>query len=145
MTIQGLPNPGVNPQFSKETFSIYCPKLKEWVYDQNNSAAYDKFYSICNSKISYSYFLDDWEYALSLAIAHYICITDPDYVQAIGADTAVGGVMNSRSVGGISYSYDLDKTMNDNPAYKFWQRTGYGNQLVALSSSKGWVGILVCN
>ena len=80
---------------------------------------------------------------MSLAIAHYICITDPDYVQAIDADTAIGGVMSNRSVGGVSYQYDLDKTMNDNQAYKFWQRTGYGNQLLNLSCAKGWIGILV--
>lgn len=145
MSIQGLPTPSQNPEFSKETFSIFCPKLKEWVYDKNNEAAYNKFIDICNSKVLYSYFLDDWEYAMSLAVAHYICITDTNYVQAIGADTAVGGVMSSRSVGGISYNYELDKTMNDNSAYKFWQRTGYGNQLIALSSAKGWVGILVVN
>ena len=145
MAIQGLPTPGQNPEFSKETFSIFCPKLTEGVNDSNNEQAYNKFLEICNTKILYSYFIDDWEYAMSLAIAHYICITDTNYVQAIGADTAVGGVMSSRSVGGVSYTYDLDKTMNDNPAYKFWQRTGYGNQLIALSSAKGWVGILVVN
>ena len=145
MAVQGLPTAGNNPEFSADTFSIYCPKLKEWVKDPNNASAFTKFVDICNSKILYSYYLEDWEYAFSLAVAHYICITDTNYVQAIGADTAVGGVMSSRSVGGINYSYDLDKTMNDNPAYKFWQRTGYGNQLVALTNAKGWLGILVVN
>ena len=141
--IYGLPPTGKNPNFTRSTFCIYCPKLKEWVMSPENNAAYKKFVEICDSKINYGYYLDDWEYAMSLAIAHYICITNPEYVEAIGADTAAGGVMGSRSVGGVSYSYDLDKTMNNNQAYKFWQRTGYGNQLINLSCAKGWVGILV--
>lgn len=143
MIIHGIPPAGTNPVFNRSKFYTYCPKLKEWVADPQNNTAYKEFVKICNSKISYAYYADDWDYAMSLAIAHYICITNPDYVQAIGADTTVGGVMSSRSVGGVSYTYDLDKTMNDNQAYKFWQRTGYGNQLINLSASKGWIGILV--
>lgn len=141
--MRGLPPIGKNPEFSKETFCIYCPKLKEWVYDASNETKYNKFVDICNQKINYAYFLEDWEYAFSLAIAHYICITDEEYTQAIGADTATGGVMSSRSVGGVSYSYELSKTMGDNPAYKFWARTGYGNQLINLASTIGWIGVFV--
>ena len=143
MIIHGIPPAGKNPKFMRSTFCIYCPKLKEWVMSPENDAAYKKFLETCNSKISYAYYTDDWEYAMSLAIAHYVCITNPEYVQAIGADTAEGGVMSNRSVGGVSYTYDLDKTMNDNQAYKFWARTGYGNQLINLSASKGWLGVLV--
>lgn len=141
--MRGLPIVTKNPEFSKSTFSIYCPKLKEWVYDTNNEDAYKKFYDICNGRINYGFYGEDWEYAMSLAIAHYICITDIDYVQSIGADPAVGGVMSSRSVDGISYSYDVERTMTDNPAYKFWARTGYGNQLINLAENIGRIGVLV--
>ncbi len=143
--VQGLVPPATDTAFDAATFSIYCPLLKEWAYDENNAAAFAKFVNICGQKISYNYYLEDWEYAMSLAVAHYICITDPNYVQAIGADPAVGGVMSSRSIGNITYTYETDKTFNDNQAYAFWNRTGYGRQLVALSSAKGWIGILVCN
>lgn len=141
--IYGFPTAVKNPEYSKEIFATYIPKLKEWAYDENHTEQFNKFVDICGQKINYGFWQEDWEYAISLAIAHYICITDIDYVQSVGADVASGGVMSSRSVGGISYSYDLSRTMNDNPAYKFWQRTGYGNQLVALSSNRGWVGVLV--
>lgn len=141
--MRGLPILTQNPEFSKATFSVYCPKLKEWVNDVNNHDAYNKFYELCNNKINYGFYGDDWEYALSLAIAHYICITDIDYVQAIGADPVVGGVMSSRSVDGISYSYDVNRTSIDHDAYKFWARTGYGNQLINLAESIGRVGVLI--
>ena len=144
MGIIGLPNTATNPEFTRETFSIFIPKLKEWVHDTSNADKWNKFVDICNHKINIGFWGEDWEYAFSLAVAHYICITDPCYVESIGADTASGGVMGSRSVGGVNYSYDLSKTMNDNQAYKFWCRTGYGNELVTLSCNRGWVGILVC-
>lgn len=145
MSICGLPPTTTNPKFDNVTFSIYCPLLKEWAYNEQNSAAFNKFVEICSSKLSYAYYLEDWEYAMSLAVAHYICITDANYVQAIDADPAVGGVMGSRSIGNITYNYDLDKTFEDNLAYKFWNRTGYGRQLVALSNAKGWLGIIVAH
>lgn len=143
--ITGLPSKRQNPEFDKSTFAIYCPKLKEWVYDPCNDTLYKEIVEMCNAKVNYAHFLEDWKYAFSLAVAHYICTMDPQYVQAIGADTASGGVMGSRSVGNMSYSYDLDKMMAENPAYKFWFQTGYGRQLVNLSLNRGWVGVLVVN
>jgi hypothetical protein len=142
-TVYGLPTIGKNPEFDKATFSIFVPKLKDWIYEPANEQAYQKFLDICNNKINKSVFGDDWEMAMSYAIAHYICITDPMYVQAVDGDTAVGGIMSSRSVNGLSYSYDLDKTITTNPAYNFWLRTGYGTQLVNLILAHGWVGVLV--
>lgn len=141
--ICGFPTPGKNPEYSKETFATYIPKLKEWVYDSAHDEQFNKFVSICGEKINIGYWQEDWEYAMSLAVAHYICITDIDYVQAIDADPSNGAVMSGRGIGGINYSYDLSRTMNDNQAYKFWQRTGYGTQLVALSCNRGWVGVIV--
>lgn len=141
--VLGLPSKGKNPEFDKATFSIYCPKLKEWVYDPDHEQMFDKIVDMCNAKVSYAHFLEDWEYAFSLAVAHYICTMDPVYVQAIGADTMSGGVMTSRSVGNLNYNYDAEKMMSENPAYKFWFQTGYGRQLVNLSLNRGWVGVLV--
>lgn len=142
-TITGLPSKGSNPTFEKRTFGLYCPKLKEWADDPANAELWDEIVEICNVKVSYKHFLEDWKYAFSLAIGHYICTMDPQYVQAIGADTVSGGVMSSRSVGNINYSYDVDKTIAENPAYKFWLQTGYGRQLVNLTLNRGWVGVLV--
>lgn len=143
--IFGLPQLKSNPKFDKRTFCIYAPKLKDWVYEQANTNNYNKFLEICNKKINIGVFGVDWEMAMSFAIAHYICITDPTYAQAVGADSASGGVMSSRTVGGISYSYEIDKTIASNPAYNFWLRTGYGTQLVNLALTRGWTGVLVVN
>lgn len=142
-TIRGIPSIGKNPQFDKRTFGHFCPKLKEWADDPCHAELWDEIVEICNSKVNYAHFLEDWKYAFSLAVAHYICTMDPQYVQAIGADAVSGGVMTSRSVGNMSYSYDVDKTIAENPAYKFWLQTGYGRQLVNLSLNRGWVGVIV--
>lgn len=141
--LAGIPTLGKNPEFSRETFSIFIPKLKEWVYSENNKAMLDKIVDMCNAKINKSVWLEDFDYAFSLAVAHHICIMDIEYTQSIGADTMAGGIMNSRSVGGISYNYDTSHMMSENPAYSFWQRTGYGNQLLNLMLARGWVGIII--
>lgn len=146
MSIFGISTPSKPPKkFNREIFGIYCPKLKDWVHDSSNTEAFDEFVTICEGTLPYSYWGNEYNMAMSLAVAHYICITDPMFVQAVGADSATGGVMNSRSVDSISYSYETDKTFEDNPAYKFWYQTGYGRQLVAMSLKRGWVGIIVAN
>lgn len=146
MGVYGVPGTSKPPKpFTKTHFGIYCPKLKDWVDDEVNNEAFNEFVSICEGTLPYSYWGNEYNMAMALAVAHYICITDPTFVQSVGADAATGGVMSSRSVDSISYSYETDKTFEDNPAYKFWYQTGYGRQLVAMSLKRGWVGIIVAN
>lgn len=146
MAIYGIPS-ATQPEkeFTKQQFCIYCPKLRDWVNDEVNETAYNEFVSIGKNTLNYGYWGNEYNMAMSMLIAHYICITDPDYVQSVGADSATGGVMSSRSIDSISYSYETERTFESNPAYKFWYQTGYGRQLVAMSLKRGWVGILVSN
>ena len=92
-------------------------------------------------KLNYSYWQEEWEEAMSLAVAHFIIITDPRFAQATDSDTTAGGVMRSRSVAGVSYDYDLDYYVSKNTGYGYWNQTGYGRRLVELSNQRGWLGI----
>ena len=141
--IYGLPNQVKPPRYTLKTFCTYIPKLKDWAMDKENSETFKKFVDKCKSQFNYSYWLEDWDYAVSLGVAHYIVLTNPEYAQSIGADAAAGGVMTSRTAGGLSYSYEISKTIMDNPAYAFWNRTGYGVTLVALSLARGYCGMLI--
>jgi hypothetical protein len=143
MSIIGLPAQQDPPKYTISSFCVFCPKLKPWVTNKDNLESFKELVSLCKDRINYAYWGYEWKYAMSLAVAHYICITDPEFVQSIGADSTAGGVMSSRSVGDISYSYEVDKFMEDNPAYKFWNTTGYGRQLVALSLARGYVGFII--
>lgn len=141
--IYGLPNQATPPKYTLKTFCTYIPKLKEWATDPAHKEIFREFVEKMKKQLSYSYFLDDWKYAVSLAVAHYIIITDEDYAQSVSEDSTAGGVMSSRSSGGLSYSYDVGKTHIDNQAYAFWYKTGYGTTLVQLTNARGYMGMLV--
>lgn len=141
--IIGLPNQVKPPRYTLKTFCKYIPKLKEWACNPDNKLIFREFVDKCKAQFNYSYWLEDWGFAVSLGVAHYACITDPSLAQSVGADTVAGGVMTSRQVGGISYSYDTSLTMEHNPGYEFWYRTGYGTALVQLSRARGWFGMLI--
>ena len=51
--ICGFPTPGKNPEYSKETFATYIPKLKEWVYDSAHDEQFNKFVSILSIILFY--------------------------------------------------------------------------------------------
>lgn len=141
--IYGLPNQVESPRYTLKTFCTYIPKLKEWASNKQNTEVFKKFVDKCKAQFNYSYWLEDWEFAVSLGVAHYIVLTNPEFAQSAGADAVAGGVMTARNAGGLSYQYDIGKTMIDNPAYAFWYRTGYGTILVSMSLSRGYLGMLI--
>lgn len=141
--IAGLPTHHEPPSFTTDSFYLYSPKMEGWVKTPGNKTKFNKFVALCKEKLPYGFWHEDWDMAMSMAVSHYICITDKTYAQSIDADAAVGGVMGSRSIGDISYSYSLEKTMADNPAYTFWYQTGFGRALVSMSLNRGYVGMLV--
>ena len=142
MAIYGLPmNSKPKENFTIDVFKTFIPKLADYVDDHISS--FNTFKGICEKKLMYGFWTDDWLYAMSLAVAHYICITDPQSIQSIDGDSTAGGIMSSRTVDGISYNYDTDKMINNAPAYKFWNTTGYGRTLVNLSLNRGTPGMLI--
>ena len=139
--LNGIPDPVTPPEFSVEKFKLYIPKLKWWVENSENNSLYQLAVEKMRNRLNYSYWLEDWEEAMSLAVAHFIIITDPRFAQSTDSDATAGGVMKSRSVAGISYDYDIEYYVPKNTGYEAWVTTGYGRRLVALSLQRGYVGI----
>lgn len=137
----GLPKAQEGPAVELDTFYKYIPALKSYV--EANKETFNTYNDKCRKQLNYNYWGTDWEFALSLAIAHYICITNPALPQVIGNDTAAGGVMSSRSVDRMSYSYDTNKYMSDHQSAHFWNLTGYGRTLFILSESRGYIGMFI--
>lgn len=144
MAIYGIPPSSEPPRFQLSDFIIWVPELKEWASNKNNSKAFKKFIDIAKNRLNYGYWGYEWENAVSLCIAHYICLTAAEFKQNTTASSASGAPITSRSVSGISYGLDVDKTMvDDDASSKFWNQTGYGRQLLALSRARGYVPIIV--
>lgn len=140
----GLAEVGVSaPELTADTFKKFVPALADYIEMGNNMDTFLMFRDICKNSLQYAFWTDQYLYAMSLAVAHYLTISNLDSANHVGSDATAGGVMSSRSVQGISYSYETSKTMKENNAYMFWNRTGYGQTLVALSLSRGFVPFIV--
>lgn len=137
----GLPRAQEGPAVTVDTFKTFVPNLQSYV--EANKGSFEKFNEMLRKKLNYTYWGDDWELALSLAIAHYLCITNPALPQSIDSDSTAGGVMSSRSVDKMNYSYETNKTMSDHPSARFWNQTGYGRALFTLSESRGYIGMFI--
>lgn len=141
MAMFGIPAPSAPPEFKLERFKIYIPKLAWYCDDKENRPLYELAVEKMSKRLNYSYWLEDWEEAMSLAVAHFIIITDPRFAQATGEDATAGGVMKSRSVGNLSYDYDIDYYLPKSTGYEYWITTGYGRRLAALSLQRGFIGV----
>lgn len=137
----GLPKAESGPPLDIKTFYLYVPNLQSYV--EANKKTFELFNEKLRKQLNYGYWKEDWEFALSLAIAHYIAITNPNLPQSLDNDSAAGGVMTSRSVDKITYSYDIDKYMSDHSSARFWNLTGYGRTLFTLSESRGYIGMFI--
>ena len=142
MSMFGIPEPTEPPQFDVENFKLFIPKLK-WYPDKDEETAslYKKAVEMMRKKLNYSYWQEEWDEAMALAVAHFIIITDPRFAQSTDSDSTAGGVMISRTVSGVSYDYDIEYYLEKNVGYSYWNTTGYGRRLIALNNSRGWIGV----
>lgn len=142
MSMFGIPAPTKPPAYDVNSFKLFIPKLKWYPdKDEDTKAIYEKAVDVMSKKLNYSYWQEEWEEAMSLAVAHFIITTDPMFAQSTDADSTAGGVMKSRSVANVSYDYDIEYYLEKNVGYSYWNTTGYGRRLVALSNQRGWIGV----
>lgn len=142
----GLPQPTEPPPFSKEDFKIYIPKLA-WVLEEESlRPLLDKAIKKSQERLNAALLQTDYDEAICLAVAHFLVQTLPDFAQSTDAESVVGGVITARTVGDVSFNYDIDYTMpmgaKDGWA-SYWLSTGYGRRLVNLVMNRGFVGLIV--
>lgn len=144
MPIFGMPAYQEPPTpYTVDTFKIYMKEFVDYLQQNDHMLLYNECYNICKTKINYGYFLEEYNLAMSLAIAHYISTLDPESTQAVGQDPLMGTVMSSLSVGGMSYNYDSSNVMWSGETHKFWNTTGYGRALCALAESRPRIPFIV--
>ena len=150
MAIIGISIDKENPEYKISDFTFWMPNFKNFMATEDGVTYFNKLYPIANSKIFYSIFGTDWEYAMSLCIAHYATLIaeqdkapSGDTLRGIAGGGAYKGVLQSAGVGGFSKSYDLTKTMLDSQDALFWNQTPYGVSLMALLKNKAIPSIMV--
>lgn len=143
--LNGLPQPTTPPPFSEADFEIYIPKLSWVLKDASKRPLLDKAIKKMQARLNATILQDDYDEAICLAVAHFLVQTLPEYAQSTDAAAEVGGVMPRRTVGSVSYDYDIDYTMpmhaKDGWA-AYWLTTGYGRRLVTLVLNRGFVGLI---
>lgn len=142
-----------NPEFTLEDFSSIFPIFNV----QNGCAAnqdeipievFNLFYNMANKSLKYDRFISNWKYCMCLYIAHFLTLYlqtqngDPSS-QAALANSIPKGIASSKSVDGLSISYDFMGVSDDMSGYGTWKYTIYGQQLVTMTKLFGHGGMWV--
>ena len=144
--LNGLPQPIDPPKFSERDFKIFIPKLGWVMNDKSLRPTVNMAIKKSQERLNANILQTDYDEAICLAVAHFLVQTLPEFAQSTDADSAVGGVMTSRSIGGVSYQYDIQYTMPPDATSgwaAYWLGTGYGRRLVNLVMNRGFVGLIV--
>lgn len=137
------PRRGTNPAFTIEQFTVYIPEMAWFLATEKGIQMFNTYKPIADQKVYHIAWGPEWEYGMSLCIAHYIKLWAVGASQSDnGRDTTMTGLaslgqprgmITSLSVGGVSKSYDFTNTVVAKGADSaFWNRTDYGQLFYAL-------------
>lgn len=151
MAVIGLDIDRKNPPYTIDDFSLWIPEMDKFIHTEEGVRYFNKLYPIADRKVFYSVFGSDWEYAVSLVIAHYLTLIGRRASRPKGSTLAeassgqtAGGVLTSVSVGGFSKSYDFNLTATTDEANaKFWNQTEYGLAFYSLWQTKAQPSMFV--
>lgn len=143
-----------NPPYTQEDFTKTFPKFVINDSESENEgegipyAVFNLFLSMANHSIKYDRFKSLWKYLMSLYIAHYCTLylqtqAGSPNAKEILASAMPKGIATSKSVDGLSISYDVTTVANDFAGYGTYKNTLYGQQLITLSKLYGMGGMWV--
>lgn len=142
-----------NPEFTRVDFNSIFPvfKLQDGTEIQQGDIpeeVFNLFYNMANKSLKYDRYKSQWKYCMCLYIAHYMIL----YLQTQNGDPSaqsalVGsiprGIASSKSVDGLSISYDFMDAATDLSGYGTWKYTIYGQQLATITKMYGHGGMWV--
>lgn len=142
-----------NPPFTLEDFASIFPVFKvssteETATDEIPFAVFNLFLSMANACIKYDRYKENWKYLMCLFIAHYFTLFletqkgNADNAAAL-ASAMPKGIAVSKSVDGLSVSYDMQDTAGDFMGYGTYKYTSYGQQLITLTKLYRGMGMWV--
>lgn len=142
-----------NPEFTRDDFSSIFPVFKlqdgtEVKQDEIPEEVFNLFYNMANKSLKYDRFKSVWKYCMGLYIAHYMILYlmtqngDPGAQSAL-AGSLPRGIASSKSVDGLSISYDFMGAAEDLSGYGTWKYTIYGQQLATITKIYGHGGMWV--
>lgn len=139
-----------NPEFTLCDFTSVFPIFV--IADSTDESipieVFNLFYNMANSSLKYDRYKSVWKYCMCLYIAHYLTLYLQTQNGDAGSQAALAGalprgVASSKSVDGLSISYDFMGAAEDLAGYGTWKYTIYGQQLATITKSYGHAGMWV--
>lgn len=135
-----------NPPFEKEDFIEVFPNFGNCNKLVIPEAVFNLFKAMADKSIKYDRYKTSWKYFMCLYIAHFITLyleatSGSKDAQGIIASAVPKGIASSKSVDGLSISYDFVGITDDLSGTGTWKLTLYGQQLITLTKMYGHGGL----
>ena len=134
-----------NPAYTVEDFRNAMPAYTVDIVDDTTLQG---FIDLANNIVGYGRWGNLWYEGMRLCIAHYITL----YLQEpqVGASVAelvnagkIQGSVTSKSVGGVSVSFDNSTAIGDLQGWGAWKLTSFGAQFAQLAKLVGKGGMYI--
>ena len=139
-----------NPPFTVDDFSGIFPQfpINTGSPDSVPTEVFNLFKAMADASIKYDRYKTSWMYFMCLYIAHNITLwlkvqQGDGSARAALANSLPTGIVQSKSVDGLSISYDFIGMETDLQGYGTWKLTTYGQQLATLTRMYGHGGMWV--
>ena len=129
---------GENPEYTAEQFYAFYPQFK----DQVPANVVETFINLASANLNIKRWHKSWGFAMALFIAHFLTL----YVKTSGtvdepqtnlASGNVRGIQTSKSVDGVSVSYDVSSVLTEMDGWGSYKLTEYGIQLLTMARLLG--------
>jgi hypothetical protein len=135
-----------NPPFTLDDFKAMYPQFQGGAVPDTMLSV---FLELADKAINIARWRAYWQLAMGLFIAHFATLwatstgdPDSDAAGVIAAGQA-RGLMASKSVDSVSYSYDYATSMTDLNGWAAWKLTTFGTQLATIAKMAGKGGMQV--
>ena len=138
-----------NPEYTKEMFLESFPVFSA-SFDDDTIPEYvfNLFVGMAQASIKKDRYNSAWEFLMGLYVAHNLVLYmrtqqgDPSAANALKGSLPVG-IASSKSVDGLSISYEFMGLQEDFNGYGTWKLTTYGQQLITMTKNFGRAGMWI--
>ena len=129
---------GKNPEYTISDFYAFYPQFEGQVPE----AVVQTFIDLASANLNIERWHKSWTVGMALFIAHFLtlyvktCGTNDDPLTNLASGN-VRGIQTSKSVDGVSISYDVSSVLTDLSGWGSYKLTEYGIQLLTLARLLG--------
>lgn len=137
---------GKNPEFTVEDFLELMPSFGGQLFSE---AIVQHYIDMAHAVVKKSRWHELWTEGMRLYVAHFLTLYAMTYPtpeagkNGILKAGGVNGVASSKTVDGVSVSYDINVANGDLTGWGAWKLTSYGTQFATLARMLGKGGMYV--